>query len=137
MDKITKKERSRLMSRIKSKDTKPEMVVRKILTSLGVKYRLHSNKLDGKPDISINKFKTLIFVNGCFWHQHKDCPISNEPKSNTKYWKPKLEKNVKKQQEAISVLTKQHYKVLVFWECETKRPESLTTKIKEQLFYEK
>ena len=137
MDTITQQERSLLMSKIRSKNTKPEKVVRQILTSLGLRYRLHVKKLTGNPDIVINRLRIAIFVNGCFWHQHEGCSINKIPKSNVDYWKPKLEKNIKRQKEAIATLNAQDYKTLIYWECETEKPELLKTKIKEELAYEK
>jgi DNA mismatch endonuclease (patch repair protein) len=137
MDTITKEERSLLMSKIRSKNTKPEKVVRQVLTSLGLRYRLHVNKLAGKPDITINRLKIAIFVNGCFWHQHEGCLISKIPKSNVDYWKRKLERNIERQKEAIALLNTQGYTTLIYWECETEKPELLKVKIKEDLAYEK
>ena len=91
-DKISVEQRSRIMSRIRSKNTKPEIIVRKYLHSLGYRFRLHDKKLPGKPDIVMKKHKTAIQVRGCFWHQH-GCKYSNTPKSNKSYWLPKLKKN--------------------------------------------
>lgn len=121
------------MSRIRSKHTKPELMVRKILFNLGFRYRLHAKNLEGKPDIVNIKKHIAIFVNGCFWHQHAKCTRSSMPKSNLDYWKPKLARNVKAQQDAINKLKVKSYTTLVYWECETKNISTLISKIKEDL----
>ena len=94
MDNLTKKQRHLCMSRIKSKDTKPELVVRKILNRHKIRYSLHSKRLPGKPDIVVSKKRKVIFINGCFWHQHKGCKRQALPKSNKKYWLKKLKNNI-------------------------------------------
>lgn len=121
------------MSRIRSKDTTPEKKARKILTQLGWRYRLHVSQLPGKPDIVIKKAKTAIFINGCFWHQHKGCKRKTMPKDNEEYWKPKLEKNVARQKKDISKLKKDGWKVKIIWECETKDETKLIKKVEEIL----
>lgn len=121
-DIMTQKQRSLCMSKIKSRNTNPEIAVRKTLSSLKIKYRLHDSDLPGKPDIKIPTKKIIIFINGCFWHQHKNCKRSSMPKSNKIYWKPKLLKNIEKQKSDIKKLKKSGWKVLVVWECETKKP---------------
>lgn len=133
MDNLTKEQRKLCMSRIRSKDTQPEKVVRKILTRLGFRYRLHNSKLPGKPDIIISKIKTIFFINGCFWHQHKGCKKQAMPKANIKYWKNKLERNVDKQKEDIRKLKSDGWKVYIIWECQTKNEENLTKKIQKIL----
>lgn len=133
MDNLTKKQRKLCMSRIRSKDTKPEKVVRKILTKLGFKYRLHNAGLPGKPDIVISKIKTVVFINGCFWHQHKNCRHQATPKTNVKYWTSKLKRNVEKQKKDIKLLKKEGWKVAIIWECETKNENRLTNKLRKIL----
>lgn len=130
MDTFTKDKRTECMSRIRSKDTSPEIAVRKFLTSNGLRYRLHSAKLAGKPDIVLSRFRTVIFINGCFWHQHKGCKRQSVPKSNKRYWNKKLENNIIKQKESISSLKKQGWKVIVIWECEAKNEANLTKLVK-------
>ncbi len=105
------------MSRIRSKDTKPEMIVRRFLYHHGFRYRLHVKELPGKPDIVLHKYKTVIFVHGCFWHGHQGCKISHIPRSNTDYWDAKLSRNCDRDSENISSLEKQGYKVIVIFEC--------------------
>lgn len=93
-DVMTPKQRSRCMAAIKGKDTKPEMIVRKYLFSRGLRFRVQVKKLPGKPDIVLPKYKTVIFVNGCFWHGHEDCKYFRLPKSNVEFWKEKIERNI-------------------------------------------
>lgn len=121
------------MSNIRSKNTQPELVVRKILTSLGIRYKLYSANLPGKPDIVIGKRKTAIFINGCFWHQHNKCDIGRMPKSNIDYWKPKLKRNIVKQKEEVELLNKLGYRTFIYWECETKQLGDLMLKINDKL----
>ena len=115
-DKISASQRSRIMSRIKSKDTAPEIVVRKYLHGLGYRFRLHDKKLPGKPDIVMKKYKTAIQVRGCFWHLH-GCKFSNLPKSNKPYWISKLRKNKERDKLSDKNLNKMGWKVIVMWEC--------------------
>jgi DNA mismatch endonuclease (patch repair protein) len=130
MDTLTKQQRSRCMGRIKSKNTLPEVVVRKILTQLGIKYRLHVKKLPGTPDIVISRIKTIFFINGCFWHQHEGCKRQSIPKTNLNYWVPKLEKNISRQKESIETLEKAGWKVVIIWECEIKNYSIIYSKIR-------
>lgn len=120
------------MSRIRSKDTAPEKTVRKMLSELGLRYRLHSKQLPGKPDI-IKKDKTAIFINGCFWHQHKGCKRKTMPKENRSYWKPKLERNVAKQKADIKALKNDGWNVGIVWECETSNETKLKKKLQQIL----
>ncbi len=106
------------MSRIRSKNTKPELIVRKVLHNSGIRYRLHARNLPGKPDLSNKSKNFAIFVNGCFWHQHKGCKRASIPKSNTDYWIPKLEKNVNRLRENLETLDTMGYRTAVIWECE-------------------
>ena len=115
------------MSSIKSKDTKPEIIVRKFLHLSGFRYRLHDKKLIGKPDIKLTKYKTVIFVNGCFWHGHKDCKIYALPKSNISFWRDKFKKNIQRDSENISALKNLGWKVIVLWECELKGKKRIET----------
>ena len=134
-DTFTKSERSEIMSRISSKHTSPEIVVRKALYRLGFRYRLHDKKLPGKPDIVIKQAKTAIFVNGCFWHQHKGCKRRSVPKSNLKYWKGKLKANVERQRADIKELKRLGWKIFIVWECEAKREVVLVKEVNK--IYEK
>ena len=108
------------MSKIKGKDTKSEVSVRKYLFSKGFRYRKNVRKLLGKPDIVLTKYKTIIFIHGCFWHFHQDCKEGHLPSSNIEYWKEKLDKNVERDQKNIFLLASMGWKVIVIWECELK-----------------
>lgn len=125
-DKISKETRSRNMSHIKSKNTQPEMLVRKYLFSRGLRYRVNDKRLPGKPDLVFPKYKTVIFVNGCFWHQH-DCKFGSTPKSNTDYWLPKLERNVSRDKKSYTELEKLGWKIIIVWECELKKEKREVT----------
>lgn len=120
MDDRSVEKRSYNMSRIKSKNTKPETLVRKFLFSQGFRYRKNVGSLPGKPDIVLPKYKTVVFVNGCFWHMH-DCSRSTTPKSNVEYWIPKLERNKANDIKNISLLSEAGWKVIIVWECELKK----------------
>jgi DNA mismatch endonuclease (patch repair protein) len=128
-DHLKPAERSRNMSKIKSKNTRPEKVVRSFLHLNGFRFRLHNKNLPGKPDITLKKYNTVIFVNGCFWHHHKNCKRANIPKSNKDYWIPKIEKNKSRDKKNIADLKKNKWKVLVVWECEVKNMEKISKKI--------
>lgn len=129
MDNLTREQRKLCMTRIKAKNTKPEIAVRKVLSKLGARYRLHNSKLAGKPDIVIAKVKKIIFINGCFWHQHKNCKKQAIPKANKKYWELKLQRNIEKQVQDIKFLKKQGWKVYKIWECQTNDENKLIQKI--------
>ena len=111
---------SRVMSSIRSKDTKPELIVRKVLHLSGYRYRLHKKTLPGRPDIFIRKINTAIFINGCFWHQHSGCSLAKQPKSNKLYWLPKLKRNVLRDKKNIDELKKRGLRVITLWECALK-----------------
>ena len=119
----TPEERSRNMAAIKSTDTRPEMLVRRYLHSMGWRYRLHSKKLPGKPDIVMRRFMTVIFVNGCFWHGHRGCKYYRLPKSNTEFWGQKIEQNRLRDERDILALTELGWRVIVIWECELRNGE--------------
>ena len=119
-DNHTKESRSKNMSHIRSKDTKPEETVRKYLFSRGFRYRKNVKSLPGCPDIVLPKFKTVVFVNGCFWHKH-DCPRFVWPSSNIDYWTAKITRNVERDQENYHKLSQQGWKVIVVWECQLKK----------------
>lgn len=108
------------MSRIRGSDTKPEMLVRKYLHAKGIRYRLHNNTLPGKPDLTLTKFHTVIFVNGCFWHGHKGCNYFVLPKTRTDWWQEKIEETIKRDSKAIQNLKELGWKTIIIWECELK-----------------
>ncbi len=122
MDTVTTSRRSGIMRRIKSKNTLPELIVRRLAYSVGLRYRLHRKDIAGNPDLAFIGKKKVIFVHGCFWHQHRSklCRSTHVPKSNKSYWLPKLERNVKRDSTNIKILRKQGWKYLVIWECQLK-----------------
>lgn len=107
------------MRRIKGKNTKPEMIVRRLLHSMGYRYRLHAKELPGKPDVVFRPQKKAIFVHGCFWHQHSACPNGRLPGSKQEFWKPKLSRNVIRDEKQLDQLEKAGWHVFVVWECQT------------------
>lgn len=117
-DVMTSEQRSRCMAAIKGKDTKPEMIVRKYLFSCGLRFRVQVRKLPGTPDIVLPKYKTAIFVNGCFWHGHEGCKYFRLPKSNVEFWKEKIERNIERDRESRQALLDLGWKVIRVWECE-------------------
>lgn len=117
-DVMTSEQRSRCMAAIKGKDTKPEMIVRKYLFSRGLRFRVQVRKLAGTPDIVLPKYKTVIFVNGCFWHGHEGCKYFRLPKSNVEFWKEKIERNIERDKESTQALFDLGWKVVRVWECE-------------------
>ena len=120
MDVHDKKTRSYNMSRIKGKNTKPEELVRKYLFSQGFRYRKNDKRLPGSPDIVLPKYKTVIFVNGCFWHGHKGCRYFVWPESNKDFWKNKIETNIARDNKKTAALESLGWKVITVWECELK-----------------
>lgn len=121
MDNHSKEVRSYNMSRIRSKDNKPEELVRKYLFSKGFRYRKNVKTLPGCPDVVLPKYKTVVFINGCFWHMHDGCPKFVWPKSNEEYWTKKLHRNKKRDEESKSSLEELGWKVIIVWECELKK----------------
>ncbi|WP_017842818.1 very short patch repair endonuclease [Methylotuvimicrobium buryatense] len=115
-DKVSPEVRSRMMAKIKARDTKPEMIIRKILHALGFRYRLHVKKLPGCPDIVLPKYKAVIMVNGCFWHGH-GCHISNIPKRRSEYWVGKISKNREQDIQIKTQLYNLGWRVAIIWEC--------------------
>lgn len=119
-DNHSREVRSKNMSHIRSTNTKPEEIVRKYLFSKGFRYRKNVRALPGCPDIVLPKYKTVIFVNGCFWHKH-DCPRFVWPSSNEDYWRPKIQRNVERDQHNMDSLRSDGWKVIIIWECELKK----------------
>jgi len=115
VDKVT---RSRMMSGIHGKNTKPELLVRKYLHGRGLRFRLHAKKLPGKPDLVFPKYKTVVFVHGCFWHRHSGCKFATTPSTREHYWTNKLSENVARDSYQIAALGGLGWRVLVVWECE-------------------
>jgi DNA mismatch endonuclease Vsr len=119
--------RSYNMSRIKGKNTKPEVLVRKYLFSQGLRYRLHSKKLPGKPDIVLQKYGTVIFINGCFWHGHEGCHYFVIPKTRTDFWVNKININIQNDRTVSRLLENMGWKVIIVWECELKKEKKEKT----------
>ena len=135
MDHLTPEKRSWNMSRIKSKDTTPERIVRSFLHRNGFRFRLHAKDLPGKPDIVLPKYKTVIEVRGCFWHRHPGCKSATNPSSNVDFWQKKFAANVSRDERTEQELKKLGWNVIVVWECETGKSNLLTglpEKIKEE-----
>lgn len=128
MDTLTPEQRSALMGRIRSKDTKPERVVRSILHHLGYRFRLHRKDLPGKPDIVLPRHRKVILVHGCFWHGHT-CNLASKPKSNRKYWHDKIKSNRERDARNLKELESLGWSVLVLWECEIRRLEGLEVRL--------
>ena len=122
-------QRSRNMSAIKSKNTKPEIKVRKLLHSMGYRFRLHSKDLPGSPDIVLPKYKTVIFVHGCFWHRHENCKYASNPKTRQEFWNKKFKENIKRDSDIQEKIKNLDWRSVVIWECETKNIENLRDKI--------
>lgn len=118
-----------MMSKIRSKDTKPEKILRSSLFKEGFGFRIHRKDLPGKPDIVLSKYNTIIFVHGCFWHYHKDCKEGRIPDTNSKFWKEKLYKNIERDKKHQEACEKLGWKVLVIWECEIEKELSSVMKL--------
>ena len=121
------------MGRIRSKDTKPEMVVRRLAHGLGFRYRLHGKHLPGSPDLVFPGKRKVIFVHGCFWHRHAGCRLAAEPRARREFWKKKFRQNVARDQRTELELEQNSWKVLVIWECETRSPEEVARRLVEFL----
>jgi len=129
MDNISKEHRIWNMSRIKNKNTLPEIKVRSLLYGMGFRFRLHRSDLPGKPDIVLPKYKTVIFVNGCFWHVHENCKDSTIPKTNISFWEKKLKGNVERDRKKYAQLEEKGWKIIVVWECEFKNIENVRKRL--------
>lgn len=136
MDTLTPEQRRKNMQHIRSKDTKPEIIARKFLFSKGFRYRKNDSRLPGHPDIVLPKYHTVVFVHGCFWHRHPDCPKATTPVNNRDFWQNKFDKNVERDIKEQKQLGDMGWNVIVVWECEisdkknrTKRLETLAKEI--------
>ena len=133
MDTLSRSKRSWLMGRVPSKDTKPEMVVRRAVHSLGYRYRIHRAELPGRPDLVFSGRKVVIFVHGCFWHRHPGCRKATTPASNREYWLPKFRENKSRDKRKARELKKLGWRVVVVWECETSDVETLKKRLCREL----
>lgn len=137
VDVVDSATRSRMMSGIRCKNTKPELLVRKYLHSRGLRFRLHAKKLPGKPDLVLPKYKAVVFVHGCFWHQHSECKYATMPNSRKDFWANKLSENIARDSYQIAALNGLGWRVFVVWECELRegktRLDSLYLEITENV----
>jgi DNA mismatch endonuclease (patch repair protein) len=133
MDRFTPSQRSALMSKVRGKNTRPEERVRSILHHLGFRFRLHRKDLPGTPDIVLPKYRTVIFVHGCFWHRHPGCKKASMPQTNKEFWERKLARNVERDAVVSEKLTRIGWRVLVVWECELKNSKALSSRLLREL----
>lgn len=135
MDTLTPEQRSERMSRVRGRDTKPEMLVRRAVHGMGYRYRLHRRELPGAPDLVFPSRKKVILVHGCFWHQHPDptCALARLPKSKLDFWGPKLETNRERDKRNLDLIAELGWDVLEIWECHTKNREKMQARIREFL----
>lgn len=130
MDRLTPDRRSWLMSRVSSKNTKPEIAVRRLVFAMGYRYRLHSKHLPGCPDLVFPGRKKVIFVNGCFWHGHPGCRYGRLPKSRVEFWQAKIDRNRERDRENIASLEAEGWRALTVWQCELRELERLCEKLR-------
>ncbi|MCD5985098.1 very short patch repair endonuclease [Pseudomonas sp. CDFA 610] len=133
MDVVDSATRSRMMSAIKGKNTRPELLVRKFLHAHGFRFRLHRKDLPGNPDIVMPKLKTCIFVHGCFWHRHAGCRYATMPKTRPLFWAEKFAKNVKRDLQSSLTLQQSGWRVITIWECQLKDPKPVMSALINQL----
>ena len=129
-DTMTKRERSERMALVRSKNTRPEKAIRRLVDLMGFRYRLHDNKLPGRPDLVFSRRHKAIFVHGCFWHRHKGCKLARIPKSRVRFWTEKLEGNRKRDARNLARIRRLGWSSLVVWECQLAKPELLSRRVK-------
>jgi DNA mismatch endonuclease (patch repair protein) len=129
VDRLSREHRGWLMSRVKSKNTTPEMAVRNLVYGMGFRYRLHDKRLPGRPDLVLSGRRKVVFVNGCFWHGHEGCRYARIPKTRVAFWRAKIVKNRNRDQANVAALTAAGWKVLTVWQCELKTLETLKKKL--------
>jgi len=132
-DRISEARRSWNMSRIRGKDTKPEIAVRSMLHGLGYRFRLHRNDLPGRPDIVLPSRKTVVLVHGCYWHRHPGCRYAYSPKSRVDFWEKKFAENIARDRRNMDELQSIGWRALVVWECELREPDELKNRLKDEL----
>lgn len=133
MDVLTTEQRSAVMSRVRSKNTRPELKVRMLLHGLGFRFRVHRRDLPGHPDIVLPRFRTVVFVHGCFWHRHANCTKTTVPASNADFWASKFVANKRRDRRIQNDLRKRGWRVIVVWECETLAPARLSDRLDKAL----
>lgn len=131
MDRLTPERRSWLMSRVPQKHSLPELRVRRAAHALGLRFRLHRRDLPGNPDIVLPKHSVALFVHGCFWHRHPECPKSSVPKSREEFWQAKFDRNVARDRDVANALSRLGWRVETLWECETRSVEEITRRLGE------
>jgi len=131
MDKISREARSEVMRRVKNKNTRPELIIRRLLHRRGFRFRLHRPDLPGRPDIVFPKHKKILLIHGCFWHRHEQCKRATTPVDNADYWRAKFERNVLRDLEVIAALTDLGWHVRVVWECDIKDRKKIDRLIEE------
>lgn len=129
MDIFTPSKRSQIMAGIRSKDTRPELIVRKIAHSMGLRFRLHRRDLPGSPDLVFPRWRLAVFVHGCFWHRHEGCRLAAQPKTRPEFWQQKFAANVRRDRNTIDQLSGLGWRVEVIWECETRQPLEVARKL--------
>jgi DNA mismatch endonuclease (patch repair protein) len=130
VDTLSPAERSEIMARVRSKNSRPELSVRKLVSALGCRYGLHARDLPGHPDLVFRKAQKVIFVHGCFWHRHTGCSLARLPKSRLDFWMPKLEGNKTRDRRVKRALARQGWRVLTIWECQIKNVERLRSRLR-------
>ncbi len=133
MDRLTRERRSWNMAQIRGKDTSPERMVRSLLHKMGYRFRLHYRTLPGNPDIVLPKYKTAVFVHGCFWHRHKGCKQAYTPKTRAAFWNDKFQKNVARDKKNLRSLRELGWRVVVVWECELRNPDTVRSRLRKEL----
>jgi len=136
MDKLSPERRGWLMSRVRSKDTTPELAVRRLVFGMGYRYRLYDNRLPGRPDLVFAGRRKVVFVNGCFWHGHRGCRYARLPRTNTDFWREKIRKNRARDRRNAALLEASGWKVLTVWQCELKDIETLADSLHEFLEFD-
>jgi DNA mismatch endonuclease (patch repair protein) len=132
-DKISPERRSANMARIRGRDTAPELLVRRSLHAMGMRFRLQRRDLPGKPDIVLPRHRVALFVHGCFWHQHQDCSAGRLPKSNQEFWAKKLSGNASRDERVVAELNNLGWRVIIVWECELECLEALNTRLAREI----
>ncbi len=130
VDRVTAEKRSQIMRAVKPRDTGPEMIVRRAAHRMGLRFRLYGKELPGKPDLVFPRWRTVVFVNGCFWHRHANCSKATTPKSNIEFWNEKFEKNVERDNNNYHILENLGWRVVVIWQCQIKDIDQATRILK-------
>lgn len=118
------------LAAVRSRDTAPELIVRRMLHGMGLRFRLHRRELPGSPDVVLARHRTVVFVHGCYWHRHSDCPFTQEPGRNSEFWRAKFARNIERDRENQGELRRLGWRVVVVWECETRNPAKLGRRLR-------